>query len=133
MGFWSFLARLLHSSSFHTPYLHVIPLNFYSIAASNRHVKELEGIQGSTGDILKGRLFISPPAKEVPVLKRGMPFNLTSEDGTKIVRCTTEMQFGAECNRLKMRCVAHCEEKSEIRNSFKRPNVSDFVCICCAD
>jgi hypothetical protein len=30
-------------------------------------------------DTLKGRLFTSAPAKTAPILKRGLPFKLTSE------------------------------------------------------
>jgi hypothetical protein len=35
--------------------------------------------------ILKGWLLISPPAKEVPTLKRRMPLNATSEDEGKLL------------------------------------------------
>jgi hypothetical protein len=48
------------------------------------------GIQDFTPNTFKERLFISPPTKEVPILKKGMTFNLTSEYKTKIVSYVTE-------------------------------------------
>jgi hypothetical protein len=36
------------------------------------------------------RLLISPLAKEVPILKKELPYNLTSEDETKIVSYVTD-------------------------------------------
>jgi hypothetical protein len=46
---------------------------------------DLKGIQDSAPSIFKERLLISSPAKEIPILKNGIPFNFTSDGETKIV------------------------------------------------
>jgi hypothetical protein len=53
--------------------------------------QDLEGLQ-DTLQPPKERLLIPSPAKEVSVLKRGMPSTLTSEDETTIVSYKTEMK-----------------------------------------
>jgi hypothetical protein len=53
-------------------------------------------------------------AKEVPVLKKKMPFNVTSDDETKIVSYITETQSTGK--RREAICVSHCKENVREKN-----------------
>jgi hypothetical protein len=93
-------------------------------------IQALEGIQGSGPSTLKQMLLISPPAKEVPILERGIPFNLTAEYETKVVSYITEMQsIGFVLSRGDAVYISHCKEKWETNASFS--NVPGFVWFCC--
>jgi hypothetical protein len=55
-------------------------------------VQSLEGTQYSNPNFFKGMLLISPQAEEILILKKEMPFNVTSEGNTKTVSYMTKMQ-----------------------------------------
>jgi hypothetical protein len=61
----------------------------------------------------KERFLISVPVKEVPVFENRMLFNLTLEDGNKIIRYTDEMQFRIDWSRHQAIFVYHCKEMLE--------------------
>jgi hypothetical protein len=59
---------------------------------TGRQCAGLEGIKDSAPNILKEKLLISSPDKEMPILKNGIALNFTSDGETKIVGYITEKQ-----------------------------------------
>jgi hypothetical protein len=74
----------------------------------------LEGIQDSIPSTPKEMLLTLPLVMGAPILKKGMPFNLTSEDETKIIRYVTEIRsIGLVLSATDvMRCEFHAVKKS---------------------
>jgi hypothetical protein len=75
----------------------------------------------------KGMLLISPPAEKILIVKKEMPFNVTSEGNSITVSYMTKMQsigLGPSTTSVRATCTSPCKQKYE----GKKPSIMYPLC-----